>query len=253
MASSLIAACIISNRIDDQLQAVVAALRCPAIQIVIGFNQLDASVIQNFSHQNPDVIIHVLEWEGYGPTKNALAAKVDTNWILSIDSDELVDKKILEELNNLKLENSNIVYQVKVGNSISKKAVAFGNKIWKNKLYNKTIIEWDNKDVHETLIFPKGVNFVKLKGIIWNNTAASLEDLKAKNTHYAALSAQDKFNKGKKATFWKVWAAGGMAFLKNFIIKGGFLSGKLGWDLAVESARYAALKYQLLRQLCKKK
>ncbi len=256
MASSLIAACIISNRIDDQLQAVVEALRCPAIEIVIGFNQLDGSAIQNFSQKNPDVKIHILEWEGYGPTKNKLAEKASTDWILSVDSDEMADEKILESLTELHLENKNTVYQIKVGNSINHKTIdfgAFGSKIWKNRLYNKSIIQWDNKDVHESLIFPKDVIFIKLNGVFWNNTAENIEELKAKNTHYAELSAQDKFNKGKKATAWRAWAAGAMAFFKNFFIKAGFLNGKLGWDLAIESARYAALKYQLLRQLWKKK
>lgn len=256
MASTLIAACIISNRIDDQLQAVVEALRCPAIEIVIGFNQLDANAIQNFSQKNPDVKIHVLEWEGYGPTKNKLAEKTNTDWILSVDSDELADEIILDSLTKLQFENIKTVYQIIVGNSINNKAIkfgAFGSKIWKNRLYNKSIIHWDNKDVHESLIFPNDVIFKKLNGVFWNNTAENIQELKAKNTHYATLSAQDKFNKGKKATAWRAWAAGAMAFLKNFFIKAGFLNGKLGWDLAVESARYATLKYQLLRQLWRKK
>lgn len=256
MASPLIAACIISNRIDDQLQAVVEALRCPAIEIVIGFNQLDASAIQNFSQKNPDVKIHVLEWEGYGPTKNKLAEKAHSDWILSVDSDELADEKLISNLQKLNLEDSKIVFESKVKICIGNKPIhygAFGHTEWKVKLYNRKFVAWDTKAVHETLIVPQVVKRKILAGVFWNNTAENLEALKAKNTHYAALSAQDKFNKGKKATVWRAWAAGAMAFFKNFFIKAGFLNGKLGWDLAVESARYATLKYQLLQQLWKKK
>ncbi|MDQ7047903.1 MAG: glycosyltransferase [Sulfurovum sp.] len=53
---------------------------------------------------------------GFGPTKNKAASYAPTDWILSLDSDEVIFEALLEELKALKLENKKEVFILKRDN-----------------------------------------------------------------------------------------------------------------------------------------
>ncbi len=80
-------------------------------------------------------------------------------------------------------------------------------------------------------------------------TANDINEIKNKNNYYAQLSAENMFQKGKRANGLKPILAGTMAFVKQYFFKKGILDGSIGLQLAQESARYTFLKYKNLREL----
>lgn len=242
--------CIISNMIDDRIYRVIDSFRHPSFEVCIGFNGLATGSINAFQQTAGNVKVFDLLWEGYGATKNNLAQKATTDWILSIDSDEIADTTLIESLAGMELSDADKVYALKRIQKIGSHKIRFGNfgaPEWKIRLYNKHTALWDLEKVHEELAIPSGGKVERVSGTLWHLTAANLAEIKAKNDHYARLSAENMLQRGKKAGIFKPGISACMAFLKQYFLKKGALDGIIGWQLARESARYTYLKYSKLR------
>jgi hypothetical protein len=249
--------CIISNVINGTLLQVIDSYRRVSDDILVGFNGLLAADVADFALQYPDIKPHLLTWKGYGPTKNELAAKAKYDWILSVDSDEIASPELQQSLAAVQFKEINTVYCLLLVHRIGTERVRYGtfgaSKELKKRLYNRKAVSWDTEKVHEALTFPKQVTFETLKGILYHHTAENTADIRAKNRKYALLSAENMLEKGKKYTSSKPYLSGLNAFMKQYILKKGFLDGRIGFLLARESALYAWWKYRFLQQLRQKR
>lgn len=244
--------CIISNMIDDRLYRVIDSFRHPSFEVCIGFNGLASGSINAFQQTAGDVRVFDLPWEGYGATKNSLAQKAAADWILSIDSDEIADTTLMESLSDIELSEFDKVYALKRVQKIGSHKIRFGSfgaPEWKIRLYHKNTVHWDLEKVHEELALSAGSKVERVTGTLWHLTAENLAEIKAKNDHYARLSAENMLQRGKKAGLLKPGLSACMAFLKQYFFKKGALDGTIGWQLARESARYTYLKYSKLREM----
>lgn len=246
--------CIVANKVNVLLEEVLNSFAHPDFELCLGFNGNKEENLASLEQKFPLLKIVRLEWTGYGPTKNELAENASCNWILSIDSDEIANLDLVENLKNLVLENEQAVYALKRQQRIGKHQIrngSYGIPEWKTRLYNKQFSTWNDAIVHEELNLPKNGIQHKLDGTLWHLTANNLEEIREKNNHYAQLSAESMLAKGKNANAIKPLLSGTMAFIKQYIIKKGILDGKIGFQLASEIARYTSLKYSIARKLKK--
>jgi len=244
--------CIISNMIDDRLYQVIDSFKHTSFEICVGFNGLAEGSVSAFQQTAGTVKVFNLPWAGYGATKNSLAQKATADWILSIDSDEVADPALIESLQQMHLPLPNKVYAIKRVQKIGTHKIRFGSfgaPEWKIRLYNKYNVSWNLEKVHEELDIPANNSVEKLAGTIWHLTAENLAEVKTKNDHYARLSAENMWQRGKKAGIFKPFLSAFMAFMKQYFLKKGLLDGTTGWQLAWESARYTYLKYSKLRAM----
>jgi hypothetical protein len=68
-------------------------------------------------------------------------------------------------------------------------------------------------------------------------------------TRYAPLGAQQMLRDGRRTSGLQIKFAGPAAFLRSFVLKGGFRDGRAGLTIARFAARHAALKHKILFQL----
>ena len=68
---------------------------------------------------------------------------------------------------------------------------------------------------------------------------------------YAPLGAAQMLRDGKRTSHLQIAAAGPLAFVRSFVLKGGFLDGQAGYTIARLAAHHAALKHSLLNDLQK--
>lgn len=69
---------------------------------------------------------------------------------------------------------------------------------------------------------------------------------------YSKLGSQEAFRKGKKASICKAVLRGIFKFIKMYILKLGFLDGKQGFVLALNSAFGVYLKYLYIWEMNEK-
>jgi hypothetical protein len=63
---------------------------------------------------------------------------------------------------------------------------------------------------------------------------------------YAPLAAQQMFEEGRRTSVFGVASAGPAAFIRSFILKGGFRDGFAGFTIATFAAHHSFLKHLLL-------
>ncbi|MBB2144658.1 glycosyltransferase [Pedobacter sp. LMG 31464] len=193
-------------------------------------------------------------WDGYGANKNkgGLLAKYD--WILSIDADEIPDAELITALHQLSFNDSKVVYDIKFKTYFGKKIIQYGS--WGNnhkiRLFNRIHVKWSNSKVHETLLLPNFTNIKRLKGHIDHFTVQSVQEFYQKANHYANLSTEQYLINNKKNVFLKLYLSPIFGFIKNYIIRLGFLDGAEGLDIALITYKNTWSKYYRLKQLQRK-
>jgi hypothetical protein len=66
---------------------------------------------------------------------------------------------------------------------------------------------------------------------------------------YAPLGAQQMLRDGKRTSVWRTAVAGPAAFLRSFVLKGGWRDGRAGLTIANFAGRHASLKHSILYDL----
>lgn len=193
-------------------------------------------------------------WEGYGANKNKGVAIVKNDWILSIDADEVMDDVLVEQLKNLVLTDTAVVYNIPFRVFLGESLIRYGE--WANeahiRLYNRHHTGWNVAQVHETLQMPAGTKVVTLKkGYIHHYTSKNIQDFAVKTVNYAMLNAMKYHREGKKAGWIKCRLAAPFSFINNYLFRLGFLDGEVGFTIARMNAWYTWLKYTRLRELNK--
>ena len=192
------------------------------------------------------------EWLGYGPTKNMGIERAKYDWIFTLDADEAIDETLKESLSSLDLRNDeNVVYKAGFRNYIGEKYLQYGRylKSTSTVLFNRKYIKWNQEPVHEKLVIPGNFSSRKLKGLVLHYSMKDLADYNNKMVRYALLNAQKYFDQGRTVSTLKLLFAGRFAFVRNFLLRGGFLDGRIGFVSAVIYAHYTFLKYARLKEL----
>jgi len=190
------------------------------------------------------------EFKGFGWTKNRAASFAKNDWILIVDSDEVVDSKLFEVLQTAKL-NINTVYILNFKayyKDIQVKYCGWNNQKIK-RLYNKTVTKYNDNDVHEDII-TTALKTKELTGNIEHYSYQSLEQFVNKANTYSTLFAKN--NAGKKSSSpLKAFFNGFYSFIKTYIFKRGFLDGYVGLAIAFSHMITNFFKYLKLYELNK--
>jgi len=184
---------------------------------------------------------------GFGPTHNNATACAKNDWILSIDSDEIVTPELIQLLRQEKLDPCT-VYSFPRHNYFNGKFIKWCG--WypdhQIKLYNRTKTCFSNDQVHESVI-AKGLIQQILKAPIVHYSYGSIDDFLSKMHSYSTLFAKQNSGK-KKSSLSKALTHGAFAFFKSYILKKGFLGGYEGFIISTYNSHTAYYKYLKLHE-----
>lgn len=190
-------------------------------------------------------------WEGYGRNRYKASQLAKNDWILMIDTDEVLEPDLKEAILNLDLTQTHLVYNMRYKNFFGTREMKFGE--WGNdshiRMANRKKVQIDQEIVHEKLFMQPGLHIKTLDGYIKHYTVNNSIDYARKAMEYASLSADKYFKQGKHASFLKLYIAPLFAFVQNYIFKMGFRDGWKGFVCAGMTAWYTFMKYTKLKEL----
>ena len=210
----------------------------------------DVVVYLNNSHDNTKNIIKKFknvnliegEFKGFGWTKNRAIDFAKNDWIIVVDSDEVIDSVLLEELKRKKLDK-NSVYLVNFKafyKDIQVKYCGWNNQKIK-RVFNRQVTKYNLNDVHEDII-TDGLKVEELKGNIEHYSYQSIEQFIEKANRYSTLFAKN--NAGKRySSPTKAFLNSLYSFFRTYILKRGFLDGYVGLVIAYSHAVTNFYKY----------
>lgn len=199
----------------------------------------------------PNVVIKESPFLGFGQSHNLASSLAKHDWILSIDSDEIISKELASEIRSLTLD-PNAVYAIRRNNYFRGKFIKGCGWYpdWQVRLYNKKQTSFTDAHVHES-IKREGMLLKKLSGTLTHYPYSSISDFLHKMQSYSTLFAKDHYGK-KKSSLCKALMHGGFAFFKSYILKRGIILGKEGMIISLYNAHTAYYKYLKLAELYQK-
>lgn len=190
------------------------------------------------------------EWKGYGNTKNYGNSLAKNDWILSLDSDEEISEDLQKAITDLPENPPVPAFKLMRLNNYCGQWIKHGawHPEYRVRLFNRKFAEWNRSDVHEDMILKSGQKPGIIKQAILHYSMSSLEEHKAKTDKYAKLWAKSK---NGNVNPLKLFLSPVFKFIKDYVLRQGFLDGKNGFIIARENARYTWLKYKLLKEKSK--
>lgn len=188
---------------------------------------------------------------GFGPTHNMASNQAKHDWILSIDSDEIVTAGLAKEIQALKLTRG-CVYSFPRHNEYRGKWIRWCG--WhpdrQIRLYNRLDTQFTDAQVHEAII-AQHLKEVPLHFPLRHYSYSEIADFLSKMQSYSTLFALQYQGK-KSSSVGKAIAHGIFAFFKSYILKRGILGGQEGFEISVYNAHTAFYKYLKLAEANRK-
>ncbi len=188
------------------------------------------------------------EFKGFGWTKNQAASFAKNNWILIVDSDEVIDKKLLKSLQESQLQDDTvyIINFTAYYKDIQVKYCGWNNQKIK-RLYNKSTTQYNTNDVHEDII-TEALQTQELQGNMKHYSYQTIEQFINKANRYSTLFAKNNVGK-KKSSPVKAFFNGLYSFIKTYFFKQGFRDGYIGLVIAFSHFVTNFYKYIKLYEL----
>lgn len=192
-----------------------------------------------------NVRVEIGAFEGFGVTHNRASSLAKHDWILSIDSDEIVSEKMAQAVSALKLDPQ-CVYSFQRHNFFNGRWIKWCGWYpdYQIRLYNRSKTRFTDAAVHEAVIADQ-LEIVELKVPIIHYSYESVADFLSKMQSYSTLFAQQYVGKRSSSPF-KAISHGFFAFFKSYVIKRGFLGGYEGYLISAYNGHTAFYKYMKL-------
>ena len=176
------------------------------------------------------------EYENSAQQKNRAIPRAEYDWVLIIDSDEHVSSALADEIQDLLQRVPD-----KEGYWIYRRNYLMGKHVrhsgWGNdkvlRLFHRDLGRYSNKRVHAEVELE---NTGALTGRIDHHSISNMTEWVSKIDRYSSWKAEDKFQKKTRVPVLHLVFRPPFRFIKDYILRLGFLDGWRGFLIAAMSA-----------------
>jgi glycosyltransferase involved in cell wall biosynthesis len=192
----------------------------------------------------------VRAWPGFVAQKNYAASIASHDWILSLDADERVTPALAEEIRS------------RLGGTPEHAAYRIPRVTWhlgrwirstdwypddQLRLYDRRTAEWTGGYVHEGVTVRGTVG--RLRGELQHFAFRDIADHLETIDRYTTYAAQQMHESGRRASLLQIVFHPPLAFLRNYLLRGGLRDGAAGLVISVLNSGYVFLKFAKLWEL----
>lgn len=236
----MISVTLLARNSEQHLQQVLESLQ--AFEEVLLFDNGSTDRTLEIAAKFPNVVIKQGIFSGFGPTHNLASSLAKNDWILSIDTDEVVTPALSKEILSLTLEPETVYIlsrQNEYRGRVIKGCGWSPDKV--TRLYNRKVTQFSDAAVHEKII-DKGLKKVELAAPLKHYSYRDLHDFLKKMQHYSDLFALDRVGKVTSSPV-KALLHGWFAFFKSYLLKKGIFDGYPGFVISLYNGHTAYYKY----------
>jgi glycosyltransferase involved in cell wall biosynthesis len=246
-----ITATIITFNEADNIQAACESVAW-ADEIVVVDSESTDSTREIASQCGARVIVN--PWPGFSAQKQFAVDSASHDWIFSLDADERVSPELQQSIAALSSKD----LMPADGYRIARRAFYMGRWIrgggwypdYQLRFFNRNRAHWAERLIHESVSLNEGTRVETLAGDLLHYSMRDTDHHRQMiEERYAPLGARQMFRDGKRTSIWRAAVAGPAAFLRSFLLKGGFRDGRAGLTIANFASLHASLKHAILSDL----
>ncbi len=242
-----LSATIITRNEAADVAAALESVRWADEIVVVDSGSTDDTVA--IARQFTDRVV-VREWPGYAAQKNVAAALASHDWILSLDADERVTPALAAEIRQ-SLATEPPVAAFRVPRVTWHLGRWIRTTDWypdhQTRLYDRGRARWTGAYVHETVQVDGGLGVLAhdIQHFAYRDIADHLETI----DRYTTLAARQMRDQGRRAGLLELAGHPPLAFLRNYVARGGIRDGAVGFIISAMNAYYVFLKFAKLWEL----
>jgi glycosyltransferase involved in cell wall biosynthesis len=246
-----ISAVIITYNEEKNIRRCLESLRWAREIVVIDSYSSDKTVEIAREYTN-QVFLH--PFEGYVKQKNYALDRASSEWVFSLDADEVVTQKLWDRIQK-SWPQEKVAYD---GFTVNRLSQFSGKWIrhcgWypdkKLRLFRRQRGRWTGNDLHEKVQVEGRVKDLNadLRHYAYENLAENMEKIQ----RYSTIFAKAQYKRGRRASCFDLLMRPVAKFFKAYILKRGFLDGRHGFLLTSMASFYVFLKYAKLWELQRK-
>jgi glycosyltransferase involved in cell wall biosynthesis len=196
-------------------------------------------------------------WPGFSAQKQFAVEAASHDWIFSLDADERVSTELQDTIAALRNRDESKLLD---GYRVPRRAFYMGRWIrgggwypdYQLRLFRRSRGRWGERLIHESVAMDAGARVGTMQGDLLHYSMRDTSHHRQMiEERYAPLGARQMMRDGKRTSFWRAAFAGPAAFVRSFLLKGGWRDGIAGFTIANFARRHAALKHAILADLQK--
>lgn len=167
-------------------------------------------------------------WRGFGPQKQFAIDQASNDWVLCVDSDEIVSEPLQHSILATLANPQYKAFEFPRCNRFLGRYLRHGEGYpdLSLRLFNRKHARWSDDVVHEKVITLDVVG--QLKGDLLHHSEESIESYLAKQNRYTTLGADAMFAEGVEVSFTKLFLSPAFRFVKFYILRSGWKDGLPG-------------------------
>jgi len=191
-------------------------------------------------------------WTGYVDQKNFAAREAAHDWIFSLDADERIPPALANEVTSILAGEPGCR-----GYRVPRVTFHLGRWIrttdfypdYQMRLYDRRAGTWQGQYVHESVKVagPTG----QLTHDLEHYSFSDLRDQIKRINHYSTLAAKQMYDAGRRTGPIEILVHPPAAFVRNYVLRRGFLDGTAGLTISLLNAWGVGLKFMKLWELQK--
>jgi glycosyltransferase involved in cell wall biosynthesis len=182
------------------------------------------------------------DWQGFGAQKNFALSLATGDWVLSIDADERVPPPLARAI-EAALDGDADGYEMPRLSSFCGRQMRHSGWYPDHvlRLFRRGKARFSDVPVHERVVCAGRVT--RLAEPMIHHPVARLEDALSRVDRYSTAGAEALVGSGRRVSFWSGIGHGLGAFVRTYLLRGGFLDGAEGFLLAVANAEGSYYRY----------
>jgi glycosyltransferase involved in cell wall biosynthesis len=195
-------------------------------------------------------------WPGFAAQKQFAVDEAKHDWIFSLDADERVSEELRHSIEDLlDTKEAQLEAQLADGYRIARRSFYMNRWIrgggwypdYQLRLFERSRGRWEGAYIHESVKMNEGTRIETLKGdILHYSVRDAAHHHRMIGERYAPLAARQMFEQGRRTSPLGIVTAAPAAFIRSYLLKGGFRDGLAGYAIARFAAHHAYLKHLML-------
>lgn len=246
----MLSVAVITYNEERNIERCLASVRGLADEIVVVDSGSTDRTSAMASASGARVIVH--PFEGHIQQKNFAITQCRHEWVLSLDADEALTPELTASIRNALSAPAYHGYEMNRLTNYCGSWIRHGG--WypdrKVRLFRKDKGAWTGINPHDRYeLSDPSAALGRLKGDLLHYSYRSVSDHLKQIDYFTGISATELYRAGKRTSLWRLVVAPPFRFIRDYVLKGGWMDGVHGFVIAALSSTAVLVKYVKLRHL----